>query len=221
MTSGAVWPVRALLTLLPAALIAVAIPHLIDGMAIESAFPVPVYLQMNAVQTHQAYVDASDALSRGSAADGDRAILEAESKVLAGADKSATLATLRNGLSRSPATARGWTLLAEQLASSDRRGAGQVLAIALMLAPNDYFLTCRLIRDAGALWDVLPDDARRIAISEAPAMWKTPDFRPYIRAVLATKSGPKLMTEAFRLEPDELRAMNRWVAEQRLEELAR
>jgi len=218
MKSAAEWWVRAALSLLPIVFVATAIPHLIDGLAVECAFPVPVYTQMNVALPRNAYASAADALARGMSRDGDRAISQADAEALAGFKRSDVVDLVQNGLSLSPASPRGWTLLAEQLARPDRRRAGEALAVALTLAPSDYLLLGRLERDAGALWDVLPADARQIAVNAAPNLWKFEQLRPYIRPVLGTHDGPHLITSAFWFDPESLRAMNRWVEEQRLEE---
>ena len=217
-TGASGWVARVLALLLPSALIVVAIPHLIDGVAYESAFPVPVYTEMNIEMPRRAYIRAANALAQGIPRDGDRAVMEAESEADAGAAPTKVLPILTEGLSRSPASPRAWILLAEQLSRTDRKRAGEALSVALTIAPNDYWLLGRMERDAGSLWDVLSRDARDVAVNAAPALWKDPQLRPYIRPVLGTRGGPKLMTSAFWFDPEELRALNRWVEEQRLEE---
>ena len=212
------WTARALALLLPVALIAIAVPHLIDGVAVENAFPVPVYTEMDVALPRSSYANAADALAGGVRSDGDRAVMQAQTAANAGAASSKVLPVLTDGLSRSPASPRGWVLLAEQLASSDRKRAGEALDVALTTSPNDYQLLGRMERDAGALWDVLPHDARDVAVNAAPALWKDPQLRSYIRPVLRTRGGPKLITSAFWFDPEQLRALNRWVEEQRLEE---
>lgn len=214
------WATRVLALLLPLALIAVAIPHLIDGVALENAFPVPVYTEMNVAMPRSSYVSAANALAQGMRRDGDRAVAQAEAEANAGGTPSDVVATLMSGLSQSPASPRGWMLLAERLSRTDRKQAGEALTVALTLSPNDYWLLGRMERDAGYLWDNLSQDARAVAVNAAPTLWKMPELRVYLRPVLATKAGPKLVTSAFQLDPEELRALNRWVAEQRLEDYA-
>ena len=204
--------------LLPTALIIVAIPHLVDGVAYESAFPVPVYTEMNIGMPRSSYISAANALAQGVQRDGDRSVMEAQTEANAGAAPSRVLPVLTDGLSRSPASSRGWVLLAEQLSRTERKRAGEALSIALTIAPNDYQLLGRMERDAGSLWDVLSRDARDVAVNAAPALWKNPELRPYIRPILGTRGGPQLLTSAFWFDPEELRALNRWVEEQRLEE---
>ena len=215
------WSLRALLLALPLVLIAAAIPLLIDGVAYEQAFPTAIYMPMNVALPRANYTAAAQALAHGAAANGEREILEAEALRLSGADPSRVAAALEQGLSHAPASARGWMLLAETLAPTDRAKAASALSAALMLAPNEYFLVGRLVRDAGALWDVLPKDSRDLAVDDAPVLWRDPNLRYALRPILATKGGAALMTEAFRYAPEDLRALNRYVAEQRLEDLRR
>src|SRR5262249_26426013 len=168
----------------PLALIAVAIPHLIDGMAFEAAFPVPVYTEMDVGMPRSVFANAAKALAQGARRNGDRAVVQAEAESNAGAPQADVLAVVKDGLSQSPASPRGWTLLAEELSRTDRKQAGEALSVALTLAPNDYFLLGRMERDAGYLWDNLSGDARNVAINAAPTLWKFPDLRVYIRPVL-------------------------------------
>jgi hypothetical protein len=212
------WVARGLALLLPLILIAVAVPHLVDGVANENAFPVPVYTEMNVGMPRASYVSAANALAQGMSRDGDRAIAQAEAEANAGATPSDVIATLTSGLSQSPASPRGWTLLAEKLSRTDRKRAGEVLSVALTLAPNDYWLLGRIERDAAYLWDDLSPEARDVAVNAAPTLWTFPELRVYIRPVLAMRAGPKLITSGFQFQPEELRALNRWVEEQRLEE---
>ena len=216
MNTLANWLTRALLFFFPVALATVAVMQQMDGLAWEAAFPSTVYMQMHAPLPKWAYVDVANALARGRASDGDRGVMEAQAVILGGGDRDAARDILEDGLSHSPANAAGWTLLAEQRAWDDREGAADALSLALELAPADYFLAGRMVRDAGALWDVLPDDSKSIAVNEAPALWRLNDLRPQLPAVLATQGGPEIMSQAFHLEPDELRAMNRYVIAQRL-----
>ena len=219
IASAGAWAARAVALLLPLALIAVAIPHLIDGVAFENAFPVPVYTEMNVAMPRTAYANAANALAQGMRRDGDRAVLQAEAEANAGAAQADILSVVTSGLSRAPSSPRGWTLLAEELSKADRKQAGVALSVALTLAPNDYYLLARMERDAAYLWDDLSPDARDVAVNAAPTLWKFPELRVYIRPVLAMRAGPKMVTSGFRFDPEELRAMNRWVAEQRLEEV--
>ncbi len=72
--SGTKVAIRILLLLVPAVIVAAAFPQLVDGLALEAAFPVPVYLQMNAAQSLEAYTDAAASLDFGARGDGDRLI---------------------------------------------------------------------------------------------------------------------------------------------------
>ena len=213
------WCLRAIFALLPLGLAAVGIPHLIDGLAVEAAFPVPVYIQMDAPLSRKTYQQAARALAKGDVRDGERSVFQAEALENAGQrSNQVLLPVLENGLSHSPADARGWTLMCELLMPVDQRRAADALSISLTLSPNDYYLVDRQVRDAGELWDVLPEDVRQVAINAAPNLWSIPDLRESIRPVLRTKGGPELMSRAFRFEPEQLRQLNRWVALGRLQD---
>jgi hypothetical protein len=220
MTSAGGWITRVVALLLPLALIAVAVPHLIDGVAFENAFPVPVYTEMDVAMPRGVYANAANALAHGMQRDGDRAVMQAEAEANAGGARSKVLWDVQRGLEQSPASPRAWMLLAEELSRTDRKRAGEALSVALTLAPNDYYLLARMERDAGYLWDDLSRDARDVAANAAPMLWKFPELRVYIRPVLAMRGGPKMISSGFQYDPEELRALNRWVQEQRLEEVA-
>jgi len=212
------WCLRIGLLFLPLGLGAVAVLHLIDGIALDAAFPVPVYIQMDSPVPRAVYERAAKALERGEARDGERAVFEAEALENAGEPRSRVMPILREGLEYSPASARGWALLSELLMPVDRRQAANALSISLTLAPSDYYLVDRQVRDAGELWDVLPADARQVAINAAPILWTLPELREQIRPVLRTPGGAELMSKAFRFAPEQLRELNRWVVQQRLDE---
>jgi hypothetical protein len=218
MTTSLRWITRVLLLLAPAALLAVAIPQLVDGLALEAAYPAPVYLQMNAPQSQEAYTDAATSLDFGARADGDRLITEAEIISLAGGQRAKVVSMVVEGLSRSPASARGWAVLGEQLMNVDRQKATTDIGIALELAPSNFLLSGRLLRDSGAVWDLLPADSRSVAINIAPNLWANVDLRRYLRPVLSTPGGVQMLTEAFHDSPEDLRALNRFVAEERLQD---
>ena len=212
------WCLRVGLALLPVAVAAGAVPQLIDGIALNAAFPVPVYIQLDAPLPRAAYLHGADALARGVQRDGERAIFEAEALADAGASRGTILSVLRDGLSRSPATPRGWALMSELLMPVDRKQAANALGISLTLAPADYYLVDRQVLDAGELWDVLPDDAKQVAINAAPVLWTKEELHSQIRPVLRTRGGPELMSKAFRFDPEQLRQMNRWLTLQRQQE---
>jgi len=209
---------RVLLLLVPAAMIAVAFPQLVDGLAIEAAFPVPTYIQMNAPQSVEAYADAAASLDFGARADGDRLITEAEAYRLAGGQRARVIDLVTQGLKRAPSSARGWAILGELELRTDRRKAANAIATALELAPSNFLLSGRLLEYAGSVWDLLPSDSRQVAINITPNLWSIPDLRHYLRPVLSTPGGVQMLTEAFRDSPEDLRALNRFVADERLKD---
>ncbi len=57
---------------------------------------------------------------------------------------------------------------------------------------------------------------RQRALLQAHDLWEEPSLRDQIRPVLFSQDGVALMARAFAGRPRELRAMNRWLAMQRL-----
>jgi len=119
---------------------------------------------------------------------------------------------LEDGLARTPGSVRGWTLLAEQTETQNRTRAGNALAHSLLLGPKEYFLFGKRAQAAARLWDVLPSDASESALAQGRSLWTISALNPEIPYLLGVKGGPELMTRAFHDAPEDLRAMNRWLA---------
>src|SRR5476649_1952984 len=134
MTPAKTWMLRIGL-LLPVVLVtAAAIPRIVSGLALETAFPVPSYIVKNVVLPRKSYAAAAIVLSHADPRDGETQILRAEAAHSGGAPDSQVIPIVENGLGYNPTSARGWTLLSELLMSSDRQRAGKVLITALEMA---------------------------------------------------------------------------------------
>ena len=221
MTPAKTWMLRIGL-LLPVVLVTVAaIPRIVSGLALETAFPVPSYIVKNVVLPRKSYAAAAIVLSHADPRDGETQILRAEAAHSGGAPDSQVIPIVENGLGYNPTSARGWTLLSELLMSSDRQRAGKVLITALEMAPYDYFLAGRRARDGALLWDVIPDDGRPLLLRQTRLLWTEAFLHDELLPLVQTPGGAPLMTRALGEDPVTIRALNRWVAMRRLGIVAR
>ena len=205
----------AALLLIPAiALCLYALPHFRDGVAVDEAIPVPNHMIAQIAMPKPAYVDAVIALRQASPRDGDAAIAQAEAALHAGAMPFSQVPVLTQGLTQEPASARGWLLLSEVWASIDQKKAAQAMAQALLLAPHDYWLIGPRAKQAAFLWSYLDTDTQALALQEARMLWEEPILRGQLQPLLSTPEGVRLATRAFAGQPDEIRAMNRWLSAQ-------
>jgi hypothetical protein len=205
------WVYQVVLLVPVALLFLTAVPRLQSGLAIDAAFPVPNYVLVDYLLPENSYRVAAEVLTGASSEDGQTLILLAEVAAHANLPQQAILNLLRDGLSRSPASSRGWALLAEQI--QDRRRAAAALTQSLLLAPYDYFLAGRRGREGALLWDVLPVDDRRSVLQQARLIWSEPILYGEIEPLLMVSGGADLLARAFEDEPQELQALSLWIAE--------
>jgi len=204
--------VESVLLLAPAlALGILAWAHFADGVAVDAAIPVPVFMIQQIAMPKVAYVDAAAALERADARDGDAALERAEAGLHGGAPPAAEVPLLVHGLMQEPASARGWTVLAEALLPTDREAAARALSQALVLAPRDYWLIGARAQDGARLWPELDPDAQALALEQARMLWEIPELRDQLRHLLTSPQGVALTAKAFAGREDELRTMNRWL----------
>jgi hypothetical protein len=206
---------RALL-LLPAILLALfALPKFLSGRELDAAFPVPVYVAMNVTLPPRSYGDAAARLGRARDADGGMALMQAELLALQNGHDARVPALAGQGLSATPASARGWLVMAEAQRDFNPAFAARALGMALGLAPYDYWIAGRRAVDAARLYPHLRGETRAMAERQAQMLWDEPRLRPQLFTVLASPGGSDLVTAAFRARIDDLRALNRWVAAER------
>jgi hypothetical protein len=210
------WIIRLCLLLPPILLMVLAVPRFISGIALERAFPVPPYIVKNVILPRKSYATAAEILSHASPQDGETQILRAEAAHMAGQSDRIVRPIVENGLSTDPANARGWTLYSEVLRATDRKHSAKALGIALELAPYDYFLAGRRARDGAMIWDAMLPDDKPFLLRQAALLWSEPILHPEIFPLLNTPGGPALMTQALKDDPDQIRALNQWVARHRL-----
>lgn len=207
--------------IVPIALAYLALPRLTSGMATDSAFPVPTYIAMNYPLPSSAYREAAGILAGADPNDSEAMIARAEAMSRSGAAPSDVIAVLTLGLSDAPASARGWTLLAEQEGKMAHDRAATPLALALSLGSYDYWLAGRRAGDAVILWDALDPADKSAALNQLRLLWDEPLLRSEIMPLLTLQGGPALMTRALAGSPDDVRALNRWISESRRKTLGR
>jgi len=208
--------VTSVLLLLPAlALGYFSWAHFVDGLVIDAAIPVPIYMVQQIAMPRAAYEDAGAALARADARDGDAAVARAEAALHSGALPASQVPLLIHGLMQEPATARGWTILSEALLPTDKKGAARALSQALVLAPRDYWLIGARAQDGALLWPELDPDAQTLALEQTRMLWEEPVLRDRLRRLLFSPQGVALVARAFAGRRDELRSMNRWLSQVR------
>jgi len=186
-----------------------------SGLASDLAFPVPLNISINHGLPISAYEAAERALDGADPADGEAKIERAEALKLSHASSEAVLPLLTDGLAREPASAGGWTLLAE-LPNAPLSMRAKALGLSLQLAPRDYWLSGRRALAGVPLVEVLSPDDKEALLRQIHLLWSVEDFRPQLHPLLESRQGAVLVTEAFAGDPDSLRALNRWVAQDRL-----
>ena len=140
MRTATNWVFRVLLLLPPVLLLFLAVPRIQSGYALDAVFPIPVYAVLGVQLPRETNRAAAEVLSLANKADGSTLLQTAELSSLAGEPPSAVADLLREGLSRSPWSTRGWTLLAEQLEQQNPQLAGDALAHSMMLGPYEFYL---------------------------------------------------------------------------------
>ena len=187
-----------------------AVPRLISGLALEAAFPAPIYMDANVQLPRAAYEQARKALSQADPRDGQAKIAEAEAAHLAGYPAQEILPKLIVALNHAPGSAKGWALLAELQASQKPQSGAAALGLALEFAPFDYWLAGRRVNMGAQIWDALNTDDRASLLRQTRLLWTDEQLRNNLPPLLATEPGLRLINRAFADDPDTLRALNRW-----------
>ncbi|MDE3116888.1 MAG: hypothetical protein KGL26_14905 [Pseudomonadota bacterium] len=210
------WTLRLALLLPVLAVALAAVPRLVSGLALEAAFPIPAYLKINVSLPTRSYVATAAVLSYAPAADGETQALRAEAALHAGEPPAQVVPIAEAALSRAPAFARGWIVLADLLRSRDPKRAAEALTLSAELAPHEYYLMAPRVLAAAPLWSYLPADTREPLLDDTRAMARDRESRRALLDLLAEKGGPALVTRAFATHPGELRALNRRLVRERL-----
>jgi hypothetical protein len=196
------------------ALAALAFSHLMDGIAVDGAIPIPNYMLAAIALPQTSYERASASLRQASARDGEAAIVSAEASIHAGVRSDSEIPQIERGLTLEPGSARGWLLLAEAYGPAHSSRAASALSQSLVLAPYDFWLAGRRSRLGAFLWDSLDKDTQAMARRQVIRMWEEPALRNQLKPLFGTDAGRALLKTSFAGEPDELRALNRWVSEE-------
>ena len=207
------WGGLALSGCLAAVLIAFGLRHANDGLAVDAAIPVPSSMIARVAMPVQAYRSAAAALAKADPADGDAREMRGEAEFHA-QDLDAARADLSGALAHAPGSARAWTVLAEAQLPANPGRAAVLFSQAVMLAPFDFWLMGQRLDDAESLHDKLDADTVRRVNDQTRLLWSEPLLHPQLLQLLSTPNGVQLVTHAFAGDPDDLRAMNRWVSSQ-------
>jgi len=194
---------------LPLGVIAAALPRLIEGIALERAFPDSALVMTNVGLPAASYLHLEKTLSSLPASDGETRILAAEAAVDAGRPPVSVLPAVEDGLSRAPADARGWILLASMVKDQDPQRAAKAFNLAFELAPLDHYLIVPRTALGAQLWDHLPTGERHTILSDARAIATNDNRRDDLRALLGTPAGAALVTKAFENDPEGIKKLNR------------
>lgn len=182
-----------------------------DGLARDQALPIPNYLLRNLTAPASAYQDASRALAQANRADGENMVIQAEAAIAGGAKPASNLGLIEQALAASPASSRGWLLLAYAAAGSDRRLASKAANMGFLLGPYDFWLAGVRAQQAIKLWDLMDADTRTMALANARMLWDVEKLRPELLIVLNTGDGVKLVARAFQGRKNDVFEMNHWI----------
>ena len=196
-------------------LVFAATPRLQSGLAVDAAYPVPILMVADLSVPQSSYLDTAVILAAAHRDDGESKLQYAEALSLAQPGDEMVLELLRDGLAISPASVRGWALLAEELGAVEPQRAAQALGLSLLLGPYEYFVALKRARQAAMLWDGLSTDARAAALEQTRLLWSEESLNDELLRLLDTQGGSELLARAFINDPEELRAINRWVTTER------
>ena len=209
------WLVRCAVLVPLVVLLGLALPRWPSGEASDRAFPVPLNIAVDNALPISAYRSAEHSLAGANAADGEAKIERAEALHLTHAAPQSILALLMDGLQREPASARGWALLAA-LPDAPAATRAKALVLSLQLAPLDIWLAGSRSLTGIALASQLSPNGKQLLLRQIRLLWTDESLRPNLHNVLATPTGAALVTEALDGNAEELRALNRWVTQDRL-----
>jgi hypothetical protein len=181
-----------------------------DGWIRDQALPIPNYLLLGQRATKGAYISASEILAGSDRADGTIAIFQAEAALNGGAAPQSQIEIIKSGLRASPASARGWLLLAFASGKYDPALTQRAAAMGYVMGPMDYWLAKIRAHQASNLWPYLDDDTRQLALSQTRLFWEEAALRGSLPDLLSTPEGAQLVTRAFVGRSTELIALNRW-----------
>jgi hypothetical protein len=210
------WAIRVGLLIPVAALAALAIPRLNTGLLLEEAFPATTYIETNTPLPAASYQQVARVLSGASHSDSETALVQAEAAINAGAVPATIIPKVELALGQSPFLARGWIILASLWTDADRPKAVKAFALAVDLAPREYYLMLPEMLVGAPLWGDLSAGVRARLLSDVDGLAVDQDRRGQLRLLLTRQAGADLMVRGFSGHPEALRGLNRDLARERL-----
>jgi len=200
-----------LLFVLPAAALAMmGMREFHDGWNRDEALPIPNYLILGRIASRADYLRAVQPLSRTDRADGENVIAQAEAAIDAGAAPASQISLIEQGLSVSPASARGWLLLAFAVHGQNDVLARDAAEMGFLLGPTDYWLVKIRLKCATAMWSILKPETRELALAQVRLTWEEPKMRFALFSLLTSADGAQLVTRAYQGHPRDILAINHW-----------
>ncbi len=200
---------RVALMVPPLVLALFAGPKLVSGLSVDLAFPVPVFIVTGLQLPQSTYRQTYEVLSGAVDADPSVLITRAEAASRAGMPAAVAVALGREGLKASPAQTRGWLLMAQTV---NPAMATRALTMSTYSGPFEYYSLSARVRVTQKLLPYLSGDDRSIALRQVKNFWSQDMFRRNLLQLMSSPGGPQLMSEALRDTPDDIRALNRWLA---------
>jgi hypothetical protein len=192
-----------------------ALPRLQTGVALDRAYPVPVFMTVGVTLPESTYLQTAAILRNANAADGGAMLQRAEALSLAEPYGPNAIELLESGLKLAPASVRGWALYSEQVSPINPSHAAEALTLSFLLGPYEYYVAEKRARQAALLWDALPTDSRELALRQVRVLWTEESLNEGLLRVMAAPGGSELAARAFVEQPEELRAINRLIATER------
>ena len=212
--------------IVPALLIVLALPRIVEGIGIERALPVVRSATVGQTLSLDRYRGAADDLTSTMPENGDGLVRLAEMMALAANNEPRGLSRARamvvRGLALAPLNPRGWTLLCEIDSHVVKADAPRCMDTGFFVAPFDWFVAGRRALLAAALWPTLDADVRNAAARRVRLMWEADHwwFDHRVKLVLydvyRAPNGAALLNAGFQDDPDELRSFNRWLIQQQM-----
>jgi hypothetical protein len=216
--------------LIPMLLVGLATPRFVEGIGLERSLATYNASVAEQPLSSANYQRAAGALTFIASADGDGLIERAEMITQAANGRAMQLREARaftvEGLRRAPANPRGWTLLCEIDFSIVPSEASRCMDTAFFIAPFDWYVARKRALLAAYLWPGLDLDVREAAARRVRLMWESdrwPDHRvkEALYDVYRAPNGEAILFAAFKDDREQLRALNRWLVRQEMEDGAR
>jgi hypothetical protein len=206
--------------IVPAVLLFLGVPRLVEGIGAERALPaVNAGISGDRLPLER-WRYAADDLASTMPENGDGLVRRAEMTFLAANGNTSGLAQARSevieGLTLAPTNPRGWTLLCEIDARIAPTEAAHCMDTGFFVAPFDWFVAGRRALLAADLWPRLDADVQEAAARRVRLMWESDHWDDHrvkfaLLDVYRAPNGAALLTAGFHNDREELREFNRWV----------